>query len=251
MVSLEKQLAAKLTPGHVLTAYVTYREIQTDYATRIIKLADFKQGQQEYVQRLSKFVESFPQAEDTPEALLQAGMACELLDKDVEARNWYAKAQKDFPSKPQGIKGAGAVRRLGLEGQQLKLAAPTLADPNVPGDLDTYRGKVAVIYYWASWNTQCASDFAKLKTLLEANKDLGLVLVNLDEKAEDARKFLAKTPAPAGIQLHQDGGLEARLATDYGVLNLPTLFLVGKDGKVVSTRTQVAILEEEIKKLLK
>jgi thiol-disulfide isomerase/thioredoxin len=249
--SLQKQLAAKLTPGHALTAYVTYREIQTDYTTRIVKLPDFKQGQQEYVARLGKFVEAYPQAEDTPEALLQAGMACELLDKEVEARNWYAKAQKDFPSRPQGIKGAGAVRRLGLEGQPLKLAAPTLADPNVPGDIEQLRGKIAVVYYWASWNSQCPGDFTKLKALLEANKDVGLVLVNLDDKAEAARTFLTKTPAPAGLQLHQDLGLEARLATDYGILNLPTLFLVGKDGKVVSTHVQVATLEDEIKKLKK
>jgi thiol-disulfide isomerase/thioredoxin len=251
LASLQKQLASKLAAGHSLTAYVAYREIQTDYALRIIKNADFKQGQTEYVAKLGKFAETYPQAEDTADALLQAGMACELLDKDVEARNWYAKVQKDFPTKPQGIKGAGAVRRLSLDGQIMKLSGPTLADATANADLDQLRGKIAIVYYWASWNSQCVGDFAKLKALLEAHKDVGLLLVNLDEKAADARTFLIKTPAPPAIQLHQDKGLEARLATDFGVLNLPTLFLVGKDGKVVSTRTQVATLEEEIKKLSK
>jgi hypothetical protein len=40
------------------------------------------------------------------------------------------------------------------------------------------------------------------------------------------------------------------LATQYGVMVLPNLFLVGRDGKVVSRTVQVATLEDEVRKLV-
>ncbi|MFM7148809.1 MAG: hypothetical protein ACKO23_03105, partial [Gemmataceae bacterium] len=51
-------------------------------------------------------------------------------------------------------------------------------------------------------------------------------------------------------QLHMPGGLESKLATQYGVMVLPSTFLVGKDGKCISKSVQVGSLEDEIKKQL-
>ena len=76
------------------------------------------------------------------------------------------------------------------------------------------------------------------------------MLVNLDSTAEEAKAFLSKTPAP-GVVLYAPGGPEGKLAADYGVLALPSVFLVGKDGKVLSRSAQVNSLEEEIKRLAK
>ncbi len=44
--------------------------------------------------------------------------------------------------------------------------------------------------------------------------------------------------------------MDSKYAVDYGVMMLPTLFLVGKDGKVVSRTLQVGNLEEDLKKQL-
>jgi hypothetical protein len=59
-----------------------------------------------------------------------------------------------------------------------------------------------------------------------------------------------KAPAP-GTHLFLAGGLESPLATQYGILGLPNLFLIGKDGKVVSRTVQITTLETEIQKQLK
>jgi hypothetical protein len=61
--------------------------------------------------------------------------------------------------------------------------------------------------------------------------------------------FLRGTPAP-GLQLFKEGGLDSPLAREYGIMALPNLFLVGKDGKVVSRTVQVNNLEDEVRKLL-
>ncbi len=254
LLNLEKQLATALPAGHSLTAYVTYREMQADYSRRLPPNGpekDFNKVQQAWLTRLGKFVQDFPRGEDTPDALLQAGMVSEFLNKEVEAKNWYGQLVRNFNDKPQARKAEGSVRRIDLEGQVLKLAGPMMNDPNIAFDVDQMRGKVVVVYYWASWNNQCTGDFAKLKQMLDSHTGkLDLVCVNLDNTLDEARKYLGTSPAP-GTHLHQDGGLEGKLATDYGIQVLPTIFVVGKDGKVVSRNGQIANLEDEVKKLVK
>ena len=86
-----------------------------------------------------------------------------------------------------------------------------------------------------------------MKLLLDANKEVELLAINLDNTIEEAKAFLTKSPAP-GVHLYQPAGLEGKLASDYGVMLLPNLFLVGKDGKCISRTAQINSLEEEIKK---
>jgi hypothetical protein len=250
--NLEAQLA-KYMPGHNLTAYVTFREMQAELAAKVNKKGtDFNAVQKEWMERLGKFVQTYPRAEDTPDALLQAGMAAEFLTKEVEAKNWYGQLVKNFPDKPQAKKAEGSIRRIDLEGKPLKLAGPLLTDTNVAFDLDQMAGKAVLVYYWASYNNQLQSDFAKLKSLLDTYgpKGLEVVCVNLDEKVEIARQALSGA-SPVGTHLYGAGGLEGKFATDYGITMLPNLFLVGKDGKVVNRSAQIANVEEDLKKLLK
>ncbi len=254
LLNLEKQLARVLPAGHTLTAYVTYREMQADYSRNLPpggKEKNFEKVQEAWLGRLAKFIQAFPSGEDTPDALLQAGMVSEFLNKEVEAKNWYKQLKDHFGDKPQGRKAEGSIRRLELEGQALALSGPMLNDPNIAFDMDQKRGKVVIVYYWAGWNNQCTSDFNKLKALLDTHSGkLDLVCVNLDNSIEEARRYLSSSPSP-GTHLHQDGGLESKMATDYGIQVLPTIFLVGKDGKVVSRNGQIANLEDEVKKLVK
>jgi hypothetical protein len=251
LASLEKQLVQHMQ-GSNLAGYVCFRRLQADYSSKLgsADSKNFNKVQQEWLDKLTEFVKAYSKAEDTPDAMLQLGMVCEFLGKEVEAKNWYSTLARTFPDKPQAAKAGGGVIRLGLEGQSLRLAGPLLGDPGTVYDIDQLRGKIAVIYYWASWNGQAASDFAKLKSLIEANKGtVEVVCVNLDATAEEAKAFLAKNPAP-GIHIFQAGGLDSKLATQYGIMVLPSLFVAGKDGKCVSKSAQVSTLEDEIKKQL-
>jgi thiol-disulfide isomerase/thioredoxin len=247
---LEEQVVGQMPAGHALAAYVTYREMQADYAEKINKVP-FDKLQAEWLDRLAKFVTTYPKADDTADALLQLGWVSEMVGKEVEAKNWYQKLAQNFADNPAAAKARGALKRLDSEGKPLELAGPTLGT-NAPFDIAKLNGKVVVVYYWASWNNQCVGDFDKLKQLLAGygSKGLELVCVNLDASLDEASALLKRTGAP-GTHLFTPGGLESKLATDYGVMMLPNLFLVGKDGKVVSRTVQVGGLEAEVQKLLK
>src|SRR5262249_30335562 len=165
-----KDAVVKQFAGSSLAAYVTFRELQADYSRKLQKTSssDFAKVQQEWVDSLSKFVQAYPQADDTPDALLQLGMVNEFLGKEIEARKWYQQLASSFANKqPHAAKAAGALKRLELEGKVLELQAPMLGTTS-PFNIATLRSKFVVVYYWASWNQQCVGDFAKLKLLLDS-----------------------------------------------------------------------------------
>jgi thiol-disulfide isomerase/thioredoxin len=248
-----KDRCAKVQPGSPLTGYVAYREIQAEYAMKLSKPGgkpeDLGKIQEALRDRMKKFVEDYPSAEDTPDALLQLGMVCEFMNKETEAKNYYGKMAKDFAQHPLAAKAQGALKRLTIDGQVMELSGPVLGtgqDFNIRADA----GKVVVIYYWASWNQQCIADFAKLTSLANTygSKGVDLVCVNLDNTPAEATAAVQKMSAP-GTHLFQPGALDSPLAVQHGVMVLPNMFLIGKDGKVVSHTIQMSSLEDEIKKL--
>lgn len=248
LASLVEQLA-KAMPGSALTGYVVFRDISADYALKLAAGTDLGKVQDLWLEKLVKFVTDYPKAEDTPDALLQLGMVSEFVGKESEAKKWYAHLAQNFANHALAPKAQGAVRRLELEGKAFDLSGPMLGGGNFT--MDQVRGKLVVVYYWASWNQQCVGDFAKLKLLLDTygSRGLTLVCVNLDNTPEEATAFLRKVQAP-GVHIAQPGGLDSPLAAQYGVMVLPNLFLV-KDGKVHNRTVQVSTLEDEIKKTLK
>jgi tetratricopeptide (TPR) repeat protein len=242
---------AKDQPGTALAGYVTFREMQADYAMKLGGGGDPSKVQGEWLERLAQFIQTYPKADDSADALLQLGMVSEFMGKETEAKKWYQQLAKNYPDKKAlADKAQGALQRLELDGKVLELAGPGLDGGS--HDIARLRGKAVVVYYWASWNQQCVGDFAKLKLLMNTygDKGLDLLCVNLDNSAEEAVAFLKRSPAP-GAHLYQPGGLDSPLATQYGVMVLPNLFLVGKDGKLVSRSVQMNTLEDEVKKLLK
>ena len=247
LLELEKQVA-KDQAGSQVAAYITFREMQADFASRPSKGVDSAVTQEQLLKRLAKFVEDYPQGEDTPDALIQLGMVSELMGKETEAKNWYKQLVKNHPDKKAFVdKAEGALRRFELEGKTLELTAPTSNGSRF--DITSLHGKVVIVYYWDRSNQQSIGDFARMRELLRqyGAKGLELVCINLD----NSPPLAGGNESGPGTQIAQAGGLDSPLANQYGIVVLPTMFLVGADGKVVSRTVQIATVEDEIKKLLK
>jgi thiol-disulfide isomerase/thioredoxin len=248
-----KAAVVKDMTGSPVVPYVVYREMSAEYSIKLttVKPADMPKLQEEWKDKLAKFVQDYPASEDAPDALMQLGMVNEFVGKETEAKNWYGDLVKNFAKSPMAPKAEGAIKRLGLEGQPLELTAPVLGT-KAAFDLKSLKGKVVIVYYWAGWNGQCVSDFAKIKDVLSkyGPKGVELVTVNLDAKEEDAAKFLQNTPV-AGTHLHQPGGLDSPPAVSYGIMVLPNTFVVDATGKVANRNAQIGTLEDDLKKLVK
>jgi peroxiredoxin len=242
--------------GTNLAAYLHYRVLWTEFAPKLaVENKDAAKVQEQWLAELAKYVQAYPKADDTPDALIQLAAGSEFAGKDDEAKRWYQQIPANFPDNPMAAKAAGAIKRLELVGKTMDLSGTTTAGSTF--DLKSLTGKVVVVYYWASNCQVCAGDFARIKQMLQthAAKGMTLVTVSLDDRPEDVARYLQAAPIP-GTHLVQPaaagqaGGLVGPLATHYGISSLPSMFLVGKDGKVLSTKMQINDLEEAVRKAL-
>jgi cytochrome c biogenesis protein CcmG/thiol:disulfide interchange protein DsbE len=108
----------------------------------------------------------------------------------------------------------------------LVLASPVSAAP--PVDLDSYKGKVVVLDFWASWCVPCRRSFPWLDDMQAKYEADGLVIigVNLDNDADEAVQFLEEFRPKFKIVYD----LEKELAREYDVIAMPSSYVIGRDG---------------------
>lgn len=113
-----------------------------------------------------------------------------------------------------------------------------------------------IIDFWATWCAPCMAEFRALKKIVKQhkNKNLRVLAISQDAPSEIAKvKQTVKTHRlPFIVAIDKD----KRIGQKYHVNALPSLFLVGTDGKVhLRTRGFVSgdeiKLEKEIRDLLK
>jgi len=255
--SLANEMATKM-PASSVAAYGVYRELWAQYTVAMtdpkLDATKVEKIQKAWLDQLEDFVKRYPKAEDTtPDALHQLAMHTEFLgNKDDIAKRWYEQVYTHFPEHYLAEKCKGAVRRLDLPGKKIAFAAPLL-QTGANFDVGSVKDKVTVVYFWDSKSTQCVADFAGLAKIAERHPGkLELVTVSLDDTAEHAKDFLKSTPVKA-IHLYDAppkglSGMSSPAALYFGINGLPTAFVVGRDGRVLTRVLQFDMLENELKK---
>jgi thiol-disulfide isomerase/thioredoxin len=248
--SLLAKLARESTDKDLL-AYVKYRYLTAQYGQAIQDpKADFAKIQEHWLATLEQFVKDYPGSPDSADAMLQLALAQEFAGKDDDAEKWYQRIVTEHPGSPLAKKAAGAVTRLNSIGKSIPLKASTIDGKTF--DLSAYRGRIVLIHYWATWCEPCKQDLSVLRQLLAKYGRDGLVLVgvNLDNERQTAAQFLTSNRLP-WPQIYEEGGLDSRPATELGILTLPTMILVDKQGRVVRRNVSAGELEAELAKLMR
>lgn len=137
-----------------------------------------------------------------------------------------AKEQQQDPDVQYGAQllKAGSVapefRLKGLDGKELALS--------------DFRGKYVVLDFWASWCGDCRRDIPNIKALYEkySPKGVEFVGVSFDDNAERWQNAIKEF----GLKYHQVSELKKWKTTDiyaaYGIKWIPTIYIIGPDGKV-------------------
>ena len=102
--------------------------------------------------------------------------------------------------------------------------------------LSSFRGKVVLLAFWASWCPRCMEELAFLQGLYTGYKDkLTVLAVNQDTKnlSETHLAKLKETVKEMGLEFPILIDLEFEAWQKYGINALPTSIIVDKDGKVL------------------
>lgn len=231
-------------------AYVEFRRLTAKYNLDMQNpKANFATIQTTWLEDLRTFVEKNPESADAAEAMLQIALAEEFAGQEDEAKTWYGEIAKKFPESPAAAKARGATVRLDCIGKEIKLHGPS-PDGKVV-DLAQFRKKAVIIQYWATNCEPCIADFEQLRELQAKyqKKGLAIVGVSLDGNKKELDAFLKKNKLP-WVQVYEPGGLDSRLANEMGILSLPTMILVDRQGKVVNRNVHIDELDKELKALL-
>ena len=256
-----KDDVVKAKPGSNLAAYASYREIWTHYAVGMAladKQPEIAKLQEKWLDDLTDFAKKYSKSEsDTPDALSQLAIGCEFGGKTEEAKRWYKELADSFPNHYHTPRARGSLARLNLVGNPMVLSAPLLADSTKTFNIADLKGKVVIVHYWSKQSTTYENDFAILKLKMQqsgAKNNVALVCISLDEDAATAKEVVTKAQVgDVGIHLfhatNNERGMNSPLAIQYGIHILPTVFVVGRDGRVTSTSVQIGDLETELKKV--
>ena len=96
--------------------------------------------------------------------------------------------------------------------------------------LEALRGKVVYLDFWASWCGPCRLSFPQLEALRQELGPRGfeVLAVNVDEFEDYALAFLDAIPVTYPVVRDADADSPAR----YGILGMPTGFLLDREGVV-------------------
>jgi thiol-disulfide isomerase/thioredoxin len=122
--------------------------------------------------------------------------------------------------------------------------------PESAPSLSSMKGHTVLLDFWATWCGPCQQTAPVVDRIAARYRDQGLdvVGVNTSDAAGNAAPWAARHHL--GYPIAYDEGAAARA---YGVENLPTLVIIGKDGTVVAVHhgvTSDAELDELVKKAL-
>jgi thiol-disulfide isomerase/thioredoxin len=246
----KKPLEKIITDGGKLGSYAAYSMIDAEFAmNNDAPNANILANQKQWMSDLEGFLKKFPNSDEVPSVLLHLANANEFNAEEKTARDQYGKLVKDYAATEAGKKAGGALRRLELVGQTLAIKGPGLQNEAV--DTSQYIGNPVLIVFWASWNSQVKAelpDLIKVHDKYHA-KGLQIVGVNVDNGRGDVDAFVKENKL-TWPQIFEAGGMDSRLATDFCIISLPTLFLVDAQGKVVSRNVRAAELDKQVEKLL-
>lgn len=101
--------------------------------------------------------------------------------------------------------------------------------------LDSLRGKVVVMNFWATWCPPCIREMPSLNKLfldLKSNKGIVFMAIDVDVDIEGAAKFMAKNKFDLPLYT-----LHAPLPAELETNSIPMTVILDKKGKVAAKHT--------------
>ncbi len=168
-----------------------------------------------------------------------------------EAKAFIDKVKTDLSAHPMAQQITQFLDQLTAQinapskGDVLEIAFTSLDGKKV--DLAAMEGKVVLVDFWATWCGPCVAELPNVLDTYKKHHDKGfeIIGISLDQDKAALSSFIKENNMP-WVQYFDGKGWENSIAQKYSITSIPATFLIGKDGKVVSSNLRGAQLEEAV-----
>ncbi|MEO2030519.1 MAG: redoxin domain-containing protein [Planctomycetaceae bacterium] len=245
------RLQQQVRQDQQMQGYVSYRRLLAEYAVRLQKSQEEQERaatQDWWLTELERYAERWPKSDDAADAIIQLAISLEIMGRLDDARVWYKRLATNHPRTNGGIRARGALRRLDLIGKKLELNGPSLSGQNIAAS--QFQNRVLLVVFWATWATPYQKDLPAIEAVYAKHRRAGFEIlgVNLDPNAASVKSFIGKFGG-RWEHIRDPGGMDGKLARDFGIVSMPTMFLVDKRG-IVAGGITTENLEHAVQTLL-
>ena len=136
---------------------------------------------------------------------------------------------------PLGAAEDDRLKKLGFIVQEGLMESPGFTTEDAAGnrvDFTSFRGKVVVLNFWATWCPPCRLEMPAMERLYQEFREKGLeiVAVNFMESRDLVQAFAEEQKLTYPMLLDS----RAEIAEQYGVMRLPETVLIGRNGEVIA-----------------
>lgn len=101
-----------------------------------------------------------------------------------------------------------------------------------PVDLDSYKGKLVMVQFWATYCTPCRVEMPSMNRLQEIlGDDFVILAVDMGEGAEEVQQFVDEVKPEFTILMDEDGSALA----EWKVFAAPATFIINPAGEIEYT----------------
>ena len=121
-----------------------------------------------------------------------------------------------------------------------------------PISLRDYRGKVVLLDFWVFLSPPCIVKMPEVKKIYDTYKNEGfdIIGVSLDDEEVILQNYVKENDIP-WRQIFDQGAGEDSLALQYGIGDIPEMWLIDREGRLITRKARGADLERRVAEAVK